>query len=172
MDVTLLGLPSIPPTHVQTHRPATHVVSLLSHLSSILYYISLTGLWNAAANHEGYDRRRNDTNTFPHTCARGRSRLLRLPHSTPTPSLGRFYGNDLYIWRERGVEYGGGDGRKGRQSVISTGASHVSDAPLPTLPHAVGCEGCLGESKVEILGNPVPADHACMTDFASSCTHS
>ncbi|KAM5531339.1 hypothetical protein V8D89_014984 [Ganoderma adspersum] len=34
------------------------------------------------------------------------------------------------------------------------------------------CEGCLGERKVEVLGDPVPADHACITDLASSCTHS
>ena len=124
MDVTLLGLPSIPPTHVQTHRPATHVVSLLSHLSSILYYISLTGLWNAAANHEGYDRRRNDMNTLPHPALA--DRVDRSPTLDPDPISWTLLWEPTCTYGGNGVVGYGGRGAQIGTPAFSTGAGLVS----------------------------------------------
>ena len=163
-DVTLPGLPTTPPCRCPRGLPFS------SHLSPILYHISLTELWNVTANHEGYDRRRNDTNT-PHlrlrtgsTTHSGTPTRLRLHLLDASMGTTCTYGGDGV------VEYGGGGHRTGRLSALSTGRQAVCRRPLRA--PATELRGLSWREEGGCSWRPVPADHACMTDWASSCTRS
>ncbi len=157
---------------MRTHRAAIHIASpshLIYHPFCTTYHSPGSGTrWPITKDTTGDERHEYAS---PHL--RSRTELTtQAPHSTPTPSLGRFYGNDLYIRRGRGVVgYGGRNGRKGRLSVLSAGAGRASATHCP--PRCGGAGLSWREARrVDVFGDPVPAGHACMTDLASRCTHS
>lgn len=127
-DVTLPGLP-FHPAHSHTTPPCrgSHGLPsrLIYHPFCTIYHSPGSGTRRPITK----DTTGDETIRTP-PCARDRvDHSLRIPNWTPTPSLGRFYGNDLYIRRGRGGWMWQWIRRKGRLSTLDEGQAVRRRAP-------------------------------------------